>query len=541
MFNTLLISVMAITQQGIPDFTAAELQEAQKKGWVLSDKTDEQGIRRRVFIEKKGSSEIRQGYFASWFKDGKPRSILHFRNGVVEGESTTWFTNGQMGSKGSMSKDKRSGPWTFWNLDGSKARTGTYAKGIEQGGWSFWYGNGKLAANGSYTKGLQSGHWEFFKPDGSVLKSVSFSEGLAGQPPRIRAIIVPPKQPPAPPMVVKVDRRMELLAVIQSMTDWPSYGAWDTYNDQYQQDVAAWFGKFKTHPAVARYNELLNGDTNFAFDVPIIWILHYSDLPEFKQLAAIPASIAPNAPFNQKLDELASLMRQFEKDTRFQEFFDAHQGFYDSLVKGYLKASPGQRGVQLVSDYYGETRSAATAIICPLFGGGNYGPEVEIKGEKLIYSVGAPQNYKNGKFSFEPNELRGLVFHEFGHSFSNPAVNTVPELKKYETALFPPIANRMSAIAYGSWSATCYELFDRTHEIRLMELSGNAKQARDTLAEYIGLGFVWLPYTLARLNEYERDRAKYPTLRSFMPRLASVLDETEMFVIDGYALCALPK
>lgn len=541
MLSTLLFSSLLVRQQGIPDFSAQQLQYAEAKGWVLSDKTDEQGIRRRVFVEKKGGSEVRQGFFASWFKDGKPRSILHFRNGIIEGESISWFTNGQMGSKGSMSKDKRTGPWAFWNLDGSKARVGTYSNGIEQGGWSFWYANGKLAAKGNYAKGLQNGQWEFFNSDGSVLKSVSFSEGLAGQPHRNRTIVIPPKQPPAPAMIVKVDRRMELLAVIQSMTDWPKFGAWDTYNDQYQQDVAAWFGKFKTHPAVVRYNELLNGDTNFAFDVPVIWILHFSDVPELKKLAPIPPEIAPTPAFNEQLDQLASLMRQFVIDSRFQEFFDAHRGFYDSLVKGYLKVSPGQKGVQLVSDYYGETRSAATAIICPLFGGGNYGPEIEVNGEKLIYSVGAPQNYKDGKFSFDPNELRGLVFHEFGHSFSNPAVNTVPDLKRHENALFPPIANRMSAIAYGTWGATCYELFDRTHEIRLLELSGNAKQARETLAEYVGLGFLWLPYTLARLHEMEKDRAKYPTVRSFMPRLASVLDETELFVIDGHALCALPK
>lgn len=539
LFLTLILAPR--TQDSIPDFTPSQLAEAKSKGWILSDKTDQQGIRRRVFVQKSGESEVRQGFYGSWFKDGKPRSILHFKNGEVEGESTTWYDNGKVGSKGYLHQNIRIGAWTIWSLSGAKARSGIYRNGIEDGPWKFWYDNGNLAAKGSYSAGLQSGLWEFFQPRGDIRRSIRFSDGLPISLHRDRTLIVPPKQPPAPQLIVKVDARMELLAVIQSLTDWPSYGAWDFYQDPYQKDVARWFTKYKSHPAVVRYNEMLNGGTNFAFDGPITWILYYSSGPELTKLAPIPLKVAERGGSEEKLDELAALMRQFAKDTNFQEFFDAHKPFYDSLVKGYLDVSPGQKGVQLVSDYYGETRSAATSIICPLFGGGNYGPQIEINGQKLIYNVAAPQGFKDGKFTFDPEKVRGLIYHEFGHSFSNPAVDSIPDIKQFEDSLFPPISNRMSAIAYGSWGATCYELFNRTHEIRLLELSGNSKVARKALAEYVGLGFVWLPYTLEKLQAFERDRTKYPTQFSYFSNLAKVFDETEMFVVDGYAVCVLPK
>jgi hypothetical protein len=529
------------TQDGIRDFTPTELAEAKSKGWVLSDKTDQQGIRRRVFVKKKGDEEIRHGYFASWFKNGKPRSMLTFKNGEVLGHATTFYENGNVGSRGILKGNIRDGAWNIWNQDGTKARAGSYKLGIEDGVWKFWYANGNLAAKGAYKEGLQTGTWEFFKPQGDVRRVVKFAEGLPFPLVRDRKVIIPPKQPPAPQLVVKVDARMELLAVIQSLTDWPSFGAWDSYNDAYQQDVSRWFEKYRTHPAVVKYNEMLNAGTNFAFDGPIIWILHYSSGIELEKLTPLPKEVAERGGSEAQLDELASLMRQFAKDTKFQEFFDAHKPFYDSLVKGYLDVSQGQKGVQLVSDYYGETRSAATSIICPLFGGGNYGPQIVINGERQIFNVAAPQGFKDGKFTFDPEKVRGLIYHEFGHSFSNPAVDSIPELKKYEDQYFPPISNRMSAIAYGSWGATCYELFNRTHEIRLMELSGDTKLARKALAVYIGLGFVWLPYTLEKLEAFERNRTKYPTQLSYFPNITKVFDETEMFVVDGYAICALPK
>lgn len=536
-----ILSFITFTQQIIPDFSAREINEAKAKGWILSDRIDEQGIRRRAFIEKKGKIEVRQGFFASWFKDGKPRSIIHFRDGIQEGETISWYANGNMASKGLMHQNKRSGRWITWNPDAIKSKDGKYVNGSEHGKWDIWYSNGKLAAKGGFRDGLQNGSWQFFKSDGSAFKTVTFTEGLVSNKPRDRTIILPPKQPPATPMVVKVDLRMELLAIVQSLTDWPSYGAWDSYNDPYQQDVAKWFGKFKTHPAVVKYNAMLNADTNFAFDGPVKWVLHYTDPPEFKKLTILPKVIAERGGSEAQLDELAELMRQFVVDTKFMEFVQKQERFYKSLLDDYAKVSPGQEGVQLVSDYYGETRSSITAIICPLFGGGNYGPQIEIDGKKLIYNVGAPNDFINGKFTFEKDELRSLVFHEFGHSFSNPGVDESPQLAKLESKLFPGVSNRMSAIAYGSWDATCYELFNRTHEIRLLELSGNPKQARKVLADYLRLGFVWLPYTLNRLHEFESNRTKYPTIHPFMPRLTSILEETEPFVVDGVTLCVLPK
>lgn len=536
-----VVALLSFTQQNIPDFSANEIARAKLRKWVLSDTTDEQGIRRRVYVEKKGNTEIRQGFFASWFKDGKPRSILHFKDGILEGKTVAWFQSGKLSYQGQMSQNKRSGAWILWNSDGTKSKEGIYVNGSENGHWKIWYSNGNLAAKGAYRDGLQSGPWQFFQPNGNRFRPATFFDGLVADKPRDRTVIIPPKQPPAPPMVVKIDPRMELLAVVQSLTDWPSFGAWDSYNDPYQQDVAKWFSKYKTHPAILKYNAMLNGDTNFAFDGPVRWVLHYTDPPEFKKLTTLPAMLAERGGSEAQLDQLAELMRQFVVETKFEDFFKAHQGFYQTLLDDYAKASPGQKGVQLVSDYYGETRSSITAIICPLFGGGNYGPQIEIDGKKLIYNVGAPNDFVDGKFTFEADGLRALVFHEFGHSFSNPAVDESLSLPKLENKLFPGVSNRMSAIAYGSWSATCYELFNRTHEIRLLELSGNAKQARKVLSDYVALGFVWLPYTLNRLHEFESNRTKYPTIHPFMPRLTRVLDETEPFVVDGLTLCVLPK
>ena len=100
----------------------------------------------------------------------------------------------------------------------------------------------------------------------------------------------------------------------------------------------------------------------------------------------------------------------------------------------------------------------------------------------------------------------------------------------------------MAQQAYASWITVLYELFVRTNEIHLMELSGDSRGAHELLADYVGQrGFYWLPYTLAKLHEYEQNRDRYPTFSQFLPVMMKVFDETEPVVVGGTMICVAPK
>lgn len=531
-------------QQSLPPADPRDLAEAQAHGWIIRESTDAQsGIGMRFFVSSDGR---RQGPFHSWYKSGRIRSTSRYSNGERFGPAQWWYETGKPWKAGSFQGDQMSGRWTIWSENGTKSSEGSYKKDLPDGTWSFTYPNGRPAARGSYDHALQNGKWTFWNQDGSIKAAGTFFDGYLarnGRKPEI-ARIVPPEAPGSGPparLDVRVDPRMELLAVIQSFTDWAGWGVFDQTGSQYHHDVTAWFGRFKGHGAVQLLNKMLHGNPSFSFDAPVNWILHYGDPPDLPAKGVVPGSIEIRGGGKAQIESLAEAFRQFARETKFDEFFREHRPFYDSLIRDYRQLSPGERALKLVQDYYGERKSAATVIVAPLFGGGNYGPLIQEPDGPHIYNVGAPQLFREGKYGFDRDVLQSLIYHEFGHSFTNPAVDGFAEKDKHASELFPLVRDKMAAMAYSNWRSTLYELFVRTNEIHLTALDGNPSYARDMLGSYVSKGFVWLPYTISLLQEFDRDRKRYPTFRDFLPRLFQVFEETEPFVVDGNLICVLPK
>jgi hypothetical protein len=494
----------------------AELARAKAQGWELKDTTDESGVHRQYFVGRKAGREVLQGMAVSWFPDGKPRKQSQYRDG------------------------KLYGPYREWRQSGGLRRTGVYQESLADGPWTYFHPGGQKAAEGRYRGGLPEGPWVLQPPGGSVRRPV-FHEGVAApfRAERHRGM-PPPLAGSLAQWDVRVDPRLELLAVVQSFTEWPTIGPWATPDEPYVRAVAAWFQPYKDHPAIKKYIEILNGGTNFAFDGPPSVILHFSDPPALKPLAPVRSDLLKRAGGAAQLDTLISLLRDFVRDSRFTAFFAAQQPLYRQLTADYGRVFPGQRALQLLQNHYGEARSAFTVAISPLIGGANYGPQIDEPGGSRIYNIGSPA-FSAGSYTFSVDWVRPMIFHEFGHSFANAAVDACPALLAYGEKLYPPVENRMRALAYGNWQTTLYELFVRTNEIRLLELFGARKEAKAMLATYLDEGFLWLPYTLSKLKEYEANRSKYRRFRDFLPQMESFFQTTEFFFAGDEALFVVPR
>src|ERR1035438_5319650 len=65
---------------------------------------------------------------------------------------------------------------------------------------------------------------------------------------------------------VKVDARIELMAVTEILADYGWTGLLAKQDTSYRRDVDAWFADFKDHPAVKRFAELSR--SGYTFDGP---------------------------------------------------------------------------------------------------------------------------------------------------------------------------------------------------------------------------------------------------------------------------------
>ncbi len=93
-------------------------------------------------------------------------------------------------------------------------------------------------------------------------------------------------------LTVKVDPRIELMAVTQILADYGWTGLLNNYDSSYRRDVDAWFAPYKQHPAVKRFGELAKA--GYTFDgPPARWSA--SALPPNSLCRLRPNSVAPAA------------------------------------------------------------------------------------------------------------------------------------------------------------------------------------------------------------------------------------------------------
>jgi hypothetical protein len=105
---------------------------------------------------------------------------------------------------------------------------------------------------------------------------------------------------------------------------------------------------------------------------------------------------------------------------------------------------------------------------------------------------------------------------------------TIPSMRcggRSADALYEPLADRMRAQAYGSWESMMYEALVRAGVIRYVAAHQGEAAAREEIAAQTELGFVWSEALDDLLRQYENDRERYPSVRSFMPRIVAFFQE----------------
>jgi len=158
----------------------------------------------------------------------------------------------------------------------------------------------------------------------------------------------------------------------------------------------------------------------------------------------------------------------------------------------------------------------------------NYGPRVG----RHVFQVFNPASYKD-----DPALRRGvadMVYHEFGHSFTNPLVDAAEARLAKASDLFEPIREAMKRQAYGNWMTCMREHVVRAAAARLVRAElGDLEGGRQVADDY-ARGFRYLPPLYRALEEFEKNRGKFRRFADFAPRLFEEIDKIAREGAEAY-------
>lgn len=297
---------------------------------------------------------------------------------------------------------------------------------------------------------------------------------------------------------------------------------------QYTRDTEAWFAPYKSHPMVGYYQGLMQQYSigyNAPMDLAVNLVIDGGRIK-----FAGDKSCMDQRWTNVNLVEFVSKLNQYYTDTRFHEFFQQHEAFYNEGLQLYKDNVMPHFHQDWYPRFYGTAADQQYRIIVGFTNGGsNYGANRQLPGKKreMFSVVGYYVDPRSGKAFTDGVGTAMVLIHEFNHSFVN-------HLYDDHQALLDPVANKLFSLsesmmrnqAYPEPRTVMNETLVRAAVIMYMQEYGyTAQEIADEMGMNVSRGFTWMPEAVAALRGYAGSRGKYPTFSSYYPLVAKALDK----------------
>ncbi len=132
---------------------------------------------KRVKIEGQVQEGLPEGIWRTYYASGHLESIVHYKNGEVDGKTFFYYDKFPETKKAEMNfeEDMLEGLYTeYWPNGAVKAEL-EYKNGKLHGKAKYYYPTGKLKIEGKYRKGKKKGKWIYYDAKGKVLKKERYS------------------------------------------------------------------------------------------------------------------------------------------------------------------------------------------------------------------------------------------------------------------------------------------------------------------------------------------------------------------------------
>jgi hypothetical protein len=326
----------------------------------------------------------------------------------------------------------------------------------------------------------------------------------------------------SPEVVIRSDPNIELVSIIFHLAGNREYNR--TIVESYAKDVEDHFGTYRDHEAI-RLARRLYGERSISYDAPMSLAVHLAGGTNLKE--RIPLDPLPEIVDRRWTAEDAKAFvaaaRQFAKDAKFDEFWNAHEPLYATIRKQLQTLIEKEAHLEWFTEFFGE-RPQTTFVLVPNITNGpsNYGSRFRgADGKEEIYCILGVWKLDSKKQPALDNQMLPTITHEFCHSHTNPLVDRyAAELQPAAEKLFKHVGAVMAQNAYGNWNTMMRESMVRACTIEyLMKYRGKVAAGLDAIEDR-NRGFEWIG-ELSKLlaDKYEPYRDRYPTLDAFMPEV----------------------
>lgn len=322
---------------------------------------------------------------------------------------------------------------------------------------------------------------------------------------------------------LELDGVMELLAFdLKPGAKGPRHATDFMHPDiEYVRAVRKYFAPYKNHPAIKyRAQPKIR-----AFDLGQRGqgLMRLSPVPDLVPPSQISISfLAGYLGGPEELERWLQSLRDFARDTKFLAFFEKHRGLLDEDLAKLRKEIEKADYIGKIEEYTGLPFEGRYAFVLSPFICSDTGANIVQRGEDgladIISVVGPIENSGTGPLNCTYQRLHARIWHEAAHG----VLDNVTELYGEDIAKKQPPQPKATR-EYQNWMHHVREHMVRSVMLRLVSREISAALSDEELQHEEDCGLPYLKAFKKRIEEYEKDRKKYPTFADFYPRLIDVL------------------
>jgi hypothetical protein len=317
---------------------------------------------------------------------------------------------------------------------------------------------------------------------------------------------------------VVVSPAIELMAIVQTVgayqTTFPFLMSADTCS--YRKDVERAFGPYAHHPAVAMVERLSRRPRKLNFSAPSAIMLYTDDSLTVRRDLVFDEFVLSRIDGMDSLRVFLDLLKDFARISSFNDFFLSHSAFYQQEIDSTIGEMDSVNYVRQLEAFYGRRLLSYNIVLVPLYSFVGYGNSIVHKnGRREAFDIMGPQKTTNDTPSFgDTRYLKYMIRHEFSHPYINPLTEKYWDLVSADSANFSRIPEVAKKRVCGEWQECVDEFIVRAVSTHL------AQQESPVLGKGVyerekALGVCNLDDLLGKIQYYEQNRSRYPTLEAF--------------------------
>lgn len=335
----------------------------------------------------------------------------------------------------------------------------------------------------------------------------------------LAALLLLPAPVSAARIAISTDIRLELAAAAQLLAPESSRPEGFVAPDiPYARALEAALARFKDHPAVRMHAEPKMRAFGFSDRGQVL--LRLSPPPELSERLTVQYALADRAGGAENLRRWLRALGDLSNAARFPAIFAEESKKLEAATARFRAEERKQDFLGTLESYAGLPLLGTYAVhLSPFAATGGVANVVAERedGTMEIASVIGPEPTRNG-VEFWSRRVPGTLWHEAAHGVLDGLGDLYAERIDRGSALHA----RIGWSCYGTWNQCVKEHVVRAVMLRLMarELSEEAmeEQLRFEKEEH----YPYMRALLKSLQTYEDERARYPTLADFYPRLLEV-------------------